>query len=502
MKGNGLKLSLLLIASLFATQVTAVAAANTNQETWATPNDHHVSEHQPGMEGDLEDSLPESDLEEQQTLQNPRVVIQENLQEMPDVKTVEAEEEVTEEYQSVDDPNDPPTPRTEEELEDLENELQMEAADRARVVLDKTDKLMEISRLPLTYIQENVPILTRRGIIFFGRLELDGAAYSSGILEDDNGFDVRRFRLGLAGNIRVWPGWNYKLEFDLTDGENTLSDAYLSWRFKKWGTIRIGNQKVAQTLSGQTSSLSNPFMERPLPVLAFTLQRRLGLGWDTHLRNLGANITVFAGDPNESVGSQGWAARGYLNPSRAKYHVIHVGGSYLRLTSDDDARFSARPESHVTTTNLIDTGTWADVTESSAVGLELAAAKGPVTIRSEFYRTEWNRSGGDNPRFKGWYVDASWFLTGEKAHYREGKFIRPNISRGTGAWEVAFRFSTVDLNDKDVQGGKENNLAFGINWYSQTHWRFMGNLIKVKASDGPYGQQNPWIAQFRVQYYF
>ena len=65
----------------------------------------------------------------------------------------------------------------------------------------------------------------------------------------------------------------------------------------------------------------------------------------------------------------------------------------------------------------VDTGTWADVTESSAVGLELAAAKGPVTIRSEFYRTEWNRSGGDNPRFKGWYVDASWFLTGEKAHW-------------------------------------------------------------------------------------
>lgn len=49
-------------------------------------------------------------------------------------------------------------------------------------------------------------------------------------------------------------GWNYKIEFDLTDGENTPSDAYLSWRSNNWGTFRIGNQKVAQTLAGQTSS--------------------------------------------------------------------------------------------------------------------------------------------------------------------------------------------------------------------------------------------------------
>jgi hypothetical protein len=32
-------------------------------------------------------------------------------------------------------------------------------------------------------------------------------------------------------------------------------------------------------------------------------------------------------------------------------------------------------------------------------------------------------------------------------------------------------------------------------------WRFMSNLIKVK-SDGHYGEQNPWIVQFRAQYYF
>ena len=56
--------------------------------------------------------------------------------------------------------------------------------------------------------------------------------------------------------------------------------------------------------------------------------------------------------------------------------------------------------------------------------------------------------------------------------------------------------------DQDVQGGTQRNLSFGVNWYSRIHWRFMGNLIKVRAKDGPFGEQKPWIVQVRAQYYF
>ena len=355
-------------------------------------------------------------------IENPRIVVPENLENMPQVNVV-----------------------TREEADQAEPD--------AQPVLQKTNKLMELSRLPLTYVQDHVPFLTKRKIIFFGRMELDYAQYSSGILADDSGFNLRRFRLGLAGHIRPWPGLIYKIEIDLTDGENTLSDAYISWRWDKWGTFRLGNQKVAQTLSGQTSSISIPFMERPLPVDAFTLNRRIGVGWDLHLKKTGFNVTVFGVDPNNNIGSNGWAARYYVNPTRSGTHVIHVGGSYMRLSSDNEARFRTRPESYVTDIRLVDTGIWPKVRTGSALGLELVGAKGPVTFRSEFYQAEWTRSDSDNPRFKGWYATASWFLTGETANYREGKFIRPNIKRDTGAWELAARFSTINLNDLDVEGG-------------------------------------------------
>lgn len=430
-------------------------------------------------------------------LENPRIAVQENLEEMHELKVVTEKEFLSIDHAEANTTADQtvkPGPDSEPTGETFPAGLPTFKA---------PDKVMETARLPLTYIQENVPFFTKRKIIIFGRLELDGALYSDGVLGQDNGFNIRRFRLGMAGLFRFWPGWNYKLEIDLTDGQNSLSDVYLSRYSKQWGTLRIGNQKVAQTLSGQTSSLSTTFMERPLPVLAFTLGRRAGIGWDTHHQRFGAHVTAFAGDPNQQVGSQGWAARGYFNPTRGEFQVLHIGASFFQLSSDEDARQRARPESHVTNVRLVDTGTYPGVDLISAIGLELAGSRKSVTFKSEIYVTEWSRPKPlKNPRFSGWYAEVSWFLTGELALYRTGKYIRPNILSDKGAWEVAFRASSIDLNGEDVHGGTESNLAVAVNWYSKTHWRFMANLIKVKADNGPLGKQEPWITQFRVQYYF
>ncbi len=453
-----------------------------------------LTDQQEGMRENLADSVV-LDTEQEQAQQagpdadgwlpeNLRVILPENLQQMHSL--------------------DVSLPVRDKGSEDKGDGSASGAADSEQPVpkiLEKPDKFMEFSRLPLTIVQERVPFLTRRKIIFFGRLEPELVRYTSGVLEEDSGFQVRRFRVGLAGRVVPWPNWNYKVEMDLTDGENTLSDAYLSWHSHKWGTFRVGNQKVAQTLSGQTSSISIPFMERPLPVLAFTLQRRLGLGYDLHRRNFGVNATIFSTDINENLGSEGYAVRGYFNPARTRSHIFHVGASFLKFSSDNDAQIRARPESNRTDTRLINTGVFKDVDTSSATGLELAGAWGPVTIRSEFYSAQWGGKKTSGPKFDGWYAQGSWFLTGEMARYIQGKFIRPTIRSNRGGWELALRYSTTDLNDKEVEGGWEDNISFGVNWYSKKHWRVMANVIKVDA-DGPQGEQDPWILQTRLQYYF
>ncbi len=94
--------------------------------------------------------------------------------------------------------------------------------------------------------------------------------------------------------------------------------------------------------------------------------------------------------------------------------------------------------------------------------------------------------------FDGWYMQASWVLTGESRGYSTANAAftspKPRIpfsvdGGGWGAWELAARYSDVDLNDHDgafhlatpfggVRGGEQKIWTAGINWYPNSVLRF------------------------------
>jgi len=83
--------------------------------------------------------------------------------------------------------------------------------------------------------------------------------------------------------------------------------------------------------------------------------------------------------------------------------------------------------------------------------------------------------------FWGGYVEASYLLTGETRGYdrRNGTYDRVRVREpffltrgedgrthwGTGAWQVAYRYSFLDLNSKGINGGQLLQHEVALNWF-------------------------------------
>jgi phosphate-selective porin OprO/OprP len=328
--------------------------------------------------------------------------------------------------------------------------------------------------------------------------------------ELQNGLEWRRVRLYAEGVFARF--FEYKFMYDFAaNNPPRLKDAYLSYRFP-FAPVRVqgGRFRTRLSLEGGTSAVNTTFMERGL-LSAFVPSRNTGflflgdredlehhLWWAIGLVQKEDQFNISNGG---GLGISGRFA--YAWRDQESLDLLHLGGGFLTRPADDSIRYLERPESHLAPA-FVDTG---DIGASDSRGfvIEAAMVRGAFSLQSEFAATYVNATEMENPRFKSFYAYASYFLTGESRRYdsRRAAFARVRPRRtftdfkdNFGAVELAFRYSHLDLDDKDVNGGILNDFTAAVNWYPNNHSRVMANLIRAKRS----GVDGIWIFQIRLQW--
>jgi len=351
---------------------------------------------------------------------------------------------------------------------------------------------------------------------FGGRIQADAAFY-----KDDPGLDMgdgaefRRARLFAKGQFG---DFKYKAQYDFAGNGVAIKDLYIKYTGLPVH-IQVGNFKEPFSLEELTSSKYITFMERATPN-AFAPSRNIGAALSGHGDSWSAAAGVFTNGAagNSSIDSK-FDVTGRLTfaPIHEKTRVLHLGAAinYGLPNSNRTVQFRERPESHVTDQRLVNTGTLGNVDSVLKYGLEAAAVYGPASIQGEYIRTNVNYQNGatNEPNFSGYYVFGSWFLTGESRPYsvKKGTFgrVHPNQNfqlgkDGWGAFEIAARFSQLDLEDTGIAGGKEQNITTALNWYPHPHLRLMLNWVHASVDRSPIATVarnnfSPDVFQMRAQ---
>ncbi|MFC2149584.1 porin [Candidatus Auribacterota bacterium] len=330
-----------------------------------------------------------------------------------------------------------------------------------------------------------------------GRIQADTAwmkqqtALKDLVGKKEHSAEFRRARLCVKGTI--YDNFFFEAQYDFAGGGNAeFKNVYMGLKGIPYlGRLKIGHYKEPFSLEELTSSNFITFMERSLPN-AFAPQRNMGIQLNNTLFD--KRVTWAAGvfRPSDDFGfsGSGWAATGRLTglpiyEDKGK-KLLHLGAAYSFRDPRGTLRYRERPECHLAP-RFVNTDSF-DTDYASLFGIEAALVYGSLSIQSELIQSfvDQSHSNSSHTYFPGVYVYGSYFITGEHREYKKssGKFtrVRPkkNFSikdRTFGALEAAVRYSYLDLDDKNIDGGIVSDVTVGLNWYLNPNMRLMGNYI-------------------------
>jgi phosphate-selective porin OprO/OprP len=352
--------------------------------------------------------------------------------------------------------------------------------------------------------------------------------------EERSGFNWRRTYTTLTGKIY---GLNFKFENDFAAGSfpSSLRETWISTKLGP-GQITLGQFKAYRGMEELTSSNEITMMERPSTSSTGIYSGRqflVGLGYKGIIADqLGYAADVMslanAGTPYEGIT---YGGRVFWVPFAEEGNTLHFGVSY----SVDDPGPKSLPAKIVDiyggrrgiSKSLGIAGASASLSganSQSTFAAEAAYAIGPVTLQGEYANVKLDNThlvGGaqKNSHVQAFYVQASWFVTGERTIYRKerGAFGKPKPISKWGALELAARYDLAKNTDQNPGADpcrtgtskcEVQVITLGANWYVRQGLRFMLNYYLTEAAIGnagagtPNRTDSPSVISFRTQLSF
>lgn len=410
-----------------------------------------------------------------------------------------------------------PAPTTEQRLDAIEKALQDQAkpADDSMRVFWKDGLRMESADKRYKF---RIGGRLHYDIGLFSPDEETKDAVESDTTKIEDGTEIRRARIELSGEVADRVDW--ATAYDFGGGRPSFRNVYAGVKDLPLGDVRAGQYKEPYGLEQLTSSNNIPFIERSLMnsfvpafnagVMVFDRTTEERITWSVGAFRTGTDD----GEVSKGEGEYAVTARvtGLPLYSSEGKSFVHLGlGFSQRSPIDDSVTFSAKPEANLAPSFVSAT---IPAETLSLLGAEAAWVNGPFTVQGEYTMASIDAPQGSSlePDLSGYYLQASWFLTGETRAYNKaaGCFggLKPDANAfgkdgGKGAWEVGVRYSAIDLSDGDLDEGEMNDMTLGVNWYLNPNTRLMLNYISADlepSTTSPDGQTD--IVLVRWQFAF
>lgn len=294
------------------------------------------------------------------------------------------------------------------------------------------------------------------------------------------------------------------------DWSKSWADNYLKYSSKKFGDFRVGQFLTQVGWESVEGAQTWTFLTPSLPGTAVFEGRRIGADWSY----AGIDHWLFQvaylwnGNLDGKFPGHTYSARIVFDPIEREDSVLHLGLAASReIPGDHVAHFFSPPEASLTRTNLVDTKVLPFTDSIDRRGLEVGYLRGPVYMQGEYLvMTAHRTSGLPDFRGHGFYVQGAWMLNGGTARsYKDGEFSMPKSREWNGDFELAARYSELDLRDGIVEGGREHNWTVGVNWYWKS-LELQADYVWAHANDSPANLYvaaiDPRVFEVRLQIYF